>query len=254
MRKKLNPRILTCLACIKARHYLGYGKHSYKIFDLNVSHSPTLHAWERWFNAAKTVIGYPSLQKPDRPHKIFSLPSDKDVESKIDTWLEENTDINTSHRILLNFYAKARNRSFRYSEAMKILRLWRARYPNHLLLLLAVPGFETDVEKMVAEMDTQQVMTTPYPLLLVTSIALARRVDLVFTPDTGMVHIASILNAPVIAVYRDDRENFEHCKPLSSCQGVIFTRSPVSPHDRVHVHEFDKNELMVHVERLLRID
>ena len=249
MRKKLNPRILVCLARIKSRHYLGYNKHNYKIFDLNIPHSPTLHIWERWFSAAQLVIGDQSLQKPDHPRRILSLPVDEKIELQVGTWFEKNTSSNP--RVLLNFYAKVNNRSFGYIEAMKILRLWHTKFPSHSLLLLPVPGHEFDVEKMVAEMDNSAIMVAPYPLLLETSTALARRADLVFTPDTGMVHIASALNIPVVAVYRDDRENFEHCKPLSNSQGIIFTRPSASPHDRVYVHEFDKMELMTHVERLL---
>ena len=248
MRIKLNPRILACLARIGGQHYLGYDKHDYKVFDLNVPHSPTLHTSERWLAAAEIAVGQ-SFQKPDRLHQVFSLPVDEDVELEVDAWLAANA--GSGPRILLNFYAKASNRSFRHVEAMKLLRLWRTKFPNHLLLLLPVPSHESDVEKMAAELNDPKVVVAPSPLLLATSVALARRVDLIFTPDTGMVHIASALNTPVVAIYRDNPENFEQWKPLSDRQGVIYTRPPTSPHHRVYVHEFDKGELVAHVENLL---
>ena len=248
MRVKINPKVLSFLARTGAEHCLGYDKYGYKIFDLNVPHNPTLHTLERWFVAAQITIGQ-DLQKPNPLQSLLSLPVDKAVESEIESWL--NMGSMPAPRVLLNFYANARDRSFRYAEAIKLLRLWRSRFPDHLLLLLPVPGHEVDVGKIASGINDPKVMIAPQPLLLPTSIALARRVDLIFTPDTGMAHIASALNAPVVVVYRHDSENFERWKPLSDRQGVIFTRPPISPHDYVYPHEFDDAELLGHVERLL---
>ena len=52
-----------------------------------------------------------------------------------------------------------------------------------------------------------------------------------------MVHIASSLNTPVIAIYDDNPQNFSEWKPLSDLQTVIFTRPPIAPHERVSIHE-----------------
>lgn len=251
MRIKLNPRILACLARIEGKHYLGYDKRDYKIFDLNVSHNSALHTVERWLAAAEIAVGQNFQRSKHIYQQAFSFPVDQTVDVEIESWLDANPKF--SSRILINFYAKARDRSFRYMEAINLLRLWRKRFPSHLLLLLPVPGYESDVEKMATELNDLMVMVAPYPLHLTTSIALARRVDLVFTPDTGMVHIASVLNTPVIAVYRDNPENFYQWKPLSDRQGVIFTRSQILLHDRVYVHEFNSEELMEHVEKLLPV-
>ena len=247
LRTPLNPRIFSFLRKIDAQHYLGYAKDNHALFDLNVS-SNEKHMSRRWLAASQIItgdVGQP-IRKPSS--KDFYFPVDI-KEPDIKKWQDSLPP--SRARILFNFYASSRHRCFPYMEALKLLRLWLERFPGDLAQLLSVPGHERDVNKLANEIDKERVVVTPSPLSLSNSFTLTRQADLVFTPDTGMVHIASSLNSPIIAIYNDDPHNFSEWRPLSDIQAVIFTRPPAFPDERVNIHEFDHAKMWDAMESLL---
>lgn len=53
-------------------------------------------------------------------------------------------------------------------------------------------------------------------------IALISRVNLIITPDTSVVHVASAYNIPIIALYTSYEDVYKKFHPLSDVQKVIF--------------------------------
>lgn len=246
MRTRLDVRIFSFLRKIDAKHYLGHAKNNYTLFDLNVS-PEVQHTSERWLAAAQIITGQserPSALTPED----FCFPANA-REHEIDQW--RATLPASRARILFNLYGSSPHRSFQYPQALELLRLWLERFPDDLLQLLPIPGHESEVKRLAAEINDERVVVAPSPLSLPASFTLTRQADLVFTPDTGMVHIASSLNTPIIAIYDDDPKNYSEWRPLSDRQAVIFTRPPTAPHERVGIHEFDYEEMWTAVESLL---
>ena len=248
MRTRLDVRLLSFLRQINAKYYLGHAKNEYSLFDFNVP-SDVVHTSARWMAAAEMVVGQTNKNSKRPSTQDFCLPIDKQ-EDKVKQW--RKTLPSSRADILLNFYGSCQHRSFPYLEALKLLRLWSKKFPNDLLQLLPIPGHELEVNRLATEINSQRVVVAPSPLSLTTSITLTRQADLVFTPNTGMVHIASSLNAPIIAIYENKPENIAEWKPLSDRQVVIYTRPPATPNEtRVCVHEFDYESLWPAVDRLL---
>ena len=247
MRTQLDVRIFSFLRQIDAKHYLGHAKNNYTLFDLNVS-PEVQHTSERWLAASQIITGKSNDFTKRLTPQDFCFPADA-REREINQWQE--TLPPSRARILINLYGSSPHRSFQYPEALKLLRLWLERFPEDLLQLLPIPGHEHEVKQLATEINDKQVVVAPSPLSLPTSFTLTRSADLVFTPDTGMVHIASSLNTPIIAIYDDNPKNFSEWKPLSDLQTVIFTRPPIAPHERVSIHEFDYADMWTAVESLL---
>lgn len=247
MRTRLDVRIFSFLRKIGARHYLGHAKNNYFLFDLNVP-PEVQHTSERWLAASQIITGRIKQSSKRLTPQDFCFPANA-REHEINQW--QKTLPPSRARILFNLYGSSPHRSFQYPEALKLLRLWLERFPDDLLQLLPIPGHEHEVERLATEINDEQVVVAPSPLSLPTSFTLTRQADLVVTPDTGMVHIASSLNTPIIAIYDDDPQNFSEWKPLSDLQTVIFTRPPTVPHERVSIHEFDYVEMWTAVASLL---
>ncbi len=246
MRTRLDARTFSFMEKIDARHYLGHAKEHYALFNLNVPPNVS-HTSERWTAASQIVTGQAELpcQKPSP--QDFCLPVDtRKVE--IDQW--QNTLPPSRARILFNFYGSSPHRCFPYPEALRLLCSWQERFPDDLLQILPIPGHEPEARRLAREIGRERITVAPSPLSLPTSFTLACQADLIFTPDTGMVHIASSLNTPIIAIYDDDSLNFSEWKPISDHQAVIFTRPPKQPYERVGVHEFDYAEMWKAVDGL----
>ena len=248
MRTELTVRLLSFLRKLRGACYLGHAKEGYDLFDLNVP-AEARHTSERWQAAAELATG--QKQENARPAgRDFCLPAMAGEEAaKIREYLGALPAARA--RILLNFYGSAPHRCFPCPEALNLLRLWRRTFPDHLLQLLPVPGREAEVNAMRQILHDPAVVVAPAPLSLSMSVALARDADLVFTPDTGMVHIASALDAPIVAIYEPNDRNFQEWAPLSERQAVLFSRRPVPPDHRSYAHQVDKLELMQKVRSLL---
>jgi ADP-heptose:LPS heptosyltransferase len=70
-------------------------------------------------------------------------------------------------------------------------------------------------------------------------IAAVELCDLVVTPDTALVHIASAFNRPIIAAYSGWEDNFKKFAPLSEVQQIIRTSSPQSENSLKDVSSLD---------------
>ena len=59
-------------------------------------------------------------------------------------------------------------------------------------------------------------------------IVAVKKCDVIITPDTALVHIASAFNRPIIAAFSGWEDNFKKFAPLSEVQQIIRTSSPQS--------------------------
>ena len=57
---------------------------------------------------------------------------------------------------------------------------------------------------------------------------LIRRLNLLISPDTSLIHIASAWNIPVVGLYGEDNENFRRWQPYRVPSRILFSHSPLN--------------------------
>ena len=55
--------------------------------------------------------------------------------------------------------------------------------------------------------------------------ALISQLDLIVTPDTSIVHIASAFNKPIVTIHEDNRDSYELFAPTSKLNRTVFSKS-----------------------------
>ena len=55
--------------------------------------------------------------------------------------------------------------------------------------------------------------------------ALIDEIDMIISPDTSIVHIASAFNTPVISIHENNKKSFRLWAPKSSLSSTIFAES-----------------------------
>jgi len=55
--------------------------------------------------------------------------------------------------------------------------------------------------------------------------ALISQLDLIITPDTSIVHIASAFNKPIVTIHEDNRDSYELFAPTSKLNRTVFSKS-----------------------------
>ncbi len=246
----MNPTDFFGVYCLRARHNLGYDHSDYPLFDVNLPapDSPDRqHVADRFLEAARILTG----QKGPIERRFY-VRRDLEADARIQAWLEA-IDLQGPH-IVINLFGSSRHRSFQYEPARKFLAVWNWAFPSHILILLPVPKHEEMLRRLKAELACPNIVIAPYPLAPPLSIALIRRADLVFTPDTGTVHIASALEKPVLAIYQSEARNAREWTPLSPRHAILFANEPPTPHHRSKISDFDRNEWKSSVARLIGIE
>ena len=53
--------------------------------------------------------------------------------------------------------------------------------------------------------------------------ALIKCLDLVITPDTSIVHIASAFNTPIVTIHEDNQDSYQLFSPTSNLNKTVFS-------------------------------
>tara|TARA_B110000914_G_scaffold221030_1_gene232089 strand:- start:97 stop:1245 length:1149 start_codon:yes stop_codon:yes gene_type:complete len=219
---------LFALRQLRAKHYLSYGKQDYALFDLNVG-DDAIHFPQRYLAAASIAVG-----RSVEGH--FYLPESKDARRIAQDYIRSKPEQST--KALINLFAAGKHRSFTDEDAEEFLRWWLGQWPDIELMLLSVPGREEQLDRLLTAIGSMRISRTPFPASIELTVALAKEADLVFSPDTAVVHIVAALGCPMIAVYRLKGQEFDAWHPWGSKARVLFNRQAVDKYDRVPAADF----------------
>jgi ADP-heptose:LPS heptosyltransferase len=104
------------------------------------------------------------------------------------------------------------------SMAMKLLEL----SSNVNIVLMGMPAIRNRLLLIVERLGVSRVCIAPICPDIVFAGALIKCSDIVITPDTSVVHIASAFNKPLVAVYINNPDLFLHFAPRHSSARVVL--------------------------------
>ena len=228
----------TALKNLHAKHYLGFDKNSYNLFDINVLPTHN-HFVDRYLAAAEIIT-----EQTASP-VYFTPPMDSGIQQTIAAFKREQ--LNNQPFVLINLFASGKHRNFSHIDAQKLIRWLLDNYlqnhPHCVLALLRVPGQDDFLEALVSDIESAQLVITPTPASIPLSFALIAEAQWVMSPDTALVQFCNALTPNLVAIYQHNDKNFAEWKSLNPNVQVVFTRPAATDYDRVNVAEFDFSEL-----------
>ena len=90
-----------------------------------------------------------------------------------------------------------------------------------LIIILSKPGDEGKIEKLIKYMGLNYVVSSYFSILEVS--ALISELDLVISPDTSIIHIASAFNIPSVSIYTANKNNYRLWAPKSLLNKSVFS-------------------------------
>lgn len=228
-----------CLSSqFKAKHYLGFNKQHYHLFDVEVA-PQYVHFKDRYIAAAQLLISQPIVDQ-------YQLPIPKFGQQKADLLQVINQSQQKFNQIVgVNLFGSSKYRRFSFERAKTLIGKWRQQFPDDLLVIIPTPGEDKFIARLVTAVKDDMVISPNCLASFEMSLAIIDIADFTFTPDTAVVHMASALNKPVIGVYRYNMQNYEEWKPIGKYSQRLLNRQPFSDNDSVHVHEFDWQDLVL---------
>lgn len=190
---------------------IGLDKEEWNMFDISYKKDESKHISEMY----KTILGLLDIKNP-------SLKYDLKIDEKTKKNLLKKYDYNKK-RVLINPYAASKYRSFNKINIKKIIE--KVLKNNDVsIFILGEPSRKDEILTIIKELDNENIF---YPELkgMEDVISFLSIMDFIITPDTSIVHIASALEKPMIAVYRKDKygENEELWGPNSKKAKQIFS-------------------------------
>lgn len=204
----LRNRDLLFLRTISAKHYVGYQKQSYHLFDFNVTDRK--QHFSEIYRDALASIGFKNIDI------TYDVPSNPESRQSVTDYL---SDSQINNYIALNLFGAGSARRFS-DEKINMLLAYLTQQSNKPIILLTYP----EVTEKLVDLAKQykNVFVYDNTQTVFDSIELIRFSDILISPDTSTVHIAAGLKKKIIAFYSDDEQNFIHWHPNNQAETHII--------------------------------
>ncbi|HDR1000791.1 TPA: glycosyltransferase family 9 protein [Pasteurella multocida] len=203
----IRNRDLLLLRLINAKHYIGYQKANYGLFNINLEGQ--FHFSELYKLALEKV----NITVQDIS---YDIPFDEQSAVEISEFLQKNQ---LEKYIAINFYGAARIKKVNDDNIKKYLDYLTQVSGGKKLVLLSYPEVTEKLTQLSA--DYPHIFVHPTTKIFHT-IELIRHCDQLISTDTSTVHIASGFNKPIIGIYKEDPIAFTHWQPKSQAETHIL--------------------------------
>lgn len=209
----LRNRDLLLLSMIKAKHYIGYKKSDYQLFNSNLESDAH---FAEIYQQALALCGFNNIDTS------YDIPAISPYHENIQQFLTQN---NLNRYIVINFFGAANSRKFNERNIKAFLDYFQQHLPHQSLLLLTYPEVTPLLMRCVAK--KSNVFLYKNTQSIFDSIELIRYSEWVISPDTAIIHIASGLNRKIIGFYQANDENWKNWHPNSQneCRILYFNKN-----------------------------
>ena len=146
--------------------------------------------------------------------------------------------INEKFKIGINVEAFSSEKRLDTAKINKICKDLYEFKKNIKIILISSPKFRKNLYEIINEIDLKYVCLSYKTESIIDVAALIKELDIVITPDTSIVHVASAFNIPVVSIHENNKESYRLWAPKSSLNRTVFAKS------RVGLFNYNINEIV----------
>lgn len=125
----------------------------------------------------------------------------------------------------INLEGAVKGKKIEFSDLFKICHGLHTQNNNIQIVILSAPdNFQSTIKK-VRQMSVNFVHVSYKTNSILDAAALIKHLDLIITPDTSIVHIASAFNKPIVTIHEDNKDSFHLFAPTSELNRTVFSKS-----------------------------
>ena len=123
----------------------------------------------------------------------------------------------------INLEGAVKGKRIQFVELERICKgLYKANNNIQIIILTTPSNFQITAKK-VSKIALDYVVTSYKTKSILDVAALIKHLDLVITPDTSIVHIASAFNIPTVSIHENNRESYQLFAPTSKYSRTVFS-------------------------------
>ena len=123
----------------------------------------------------------------------------------------------------INLEGAVKGKKIRFSELYQICQGLYKENNNIQIIILTTPNSLQNTNTKVADMMLDYVTTSYNTDTILDAAALISQLDLIITPDTSIVHIASAFDKPIVTIHENNQNSYQLFSPISSFSKTIFS-------------------------------
>mgnify|MGYP001456057473 CR=1 FL=1 len=125
----------------------------------------------------------------------------------------------------INLKGAIKGKKIRFSELYQICQGLYKQDNNIQIVILTEPSDFKNVGQKVMEMKLDYVGMSYKTNTILAVAAIISQLDLIITPDTSIVHIASAFNKPLVTIHENNQDSYALFKPTSKLHRTVFSKS-----------------------------
>ena len=128
-------------------------------------------------------------------------------------------------KIGINIEGSFPEKSIQKKELEKICVGLHNNFNNIIIIILTAPEKLLQKKKMISKLGLDYVVTSYSTETIIDVAALIEQLDLIITPDTSIVHIASSFDKPIVSIHENNKDSFRLWSPSSTLSKTVFAKS-----------------------------
>ncbi|WP_027128201.1 glycosyltransferase family 9 protein [Fusobacterium perfoetens] len=215
----------------KARINIGLSKKDWNMFDISIEPNKDFQWTDHITLRYKAYLN--KLGIKENIDLSYDVEVPENIEKEIDDYIEK---LPKKELVVINPYGASKHRTFNNETIEKLIEY----YQEKNIIFVFSPDKYENIKKYS---NYNNVFIYNKMKNIYQSIEFIKKADLVISPDTSIVHIASAFNKKLIAIYSPDKLNFAVWKPTTKNLKVLLCKDKVSKNDEIDINTFDFEEL-----------
>ncbi|MGL5950202.1 MAG: glycosyltransferase family 9 protein, partial [Cetobacterium sp.] len=154
---------------------------------------------------------------------------------------------------VVNPYGASKHRSLNFENLKNIIKLLKKR--GYITIFIYSPDKKSELETFIRENRIEEVVLAEEIKSILDSASLLKFADLVITPDTSIVHIASAYDKRMISIYppRGGKYFVDHLVwgPQDTKNKIIFCQDKKSEKDEIDINSFSMEDMESEMNKII---
>lgn len=203
--KILSPRYI--VGCHRAEKF-GIKKDELTLFDKYVDVKKDSHATDINMDFIK---GF-DIDISDKKYKLYLGSDENRFENHFDR---------SYVNVILNYKGSSEGRTLKPEELEYFIANLPTIDKKIKLHIMSIPSEYEKIEKILKKLNVERVELLPKTEKISEAAGLIKYCDMFISVDTGVVHIASVYDKPILGIYPMEEKNFKLFEPRSSKYEIV---------------------------------
>ena len=189
-----------------------------RIYNLFTEKEKNEHARVRWLNTLK-------------PLKVMAKSLDYEIYLDISTQQKAKTFVKKFYGKLIigiNLEGDVEGKKIPFKSVGKLIENINSDFSDIVFLMFCKPTTRANLMTEVKKLGAKNVFLTYETKTILDVAAIIKEIQMVITPDTSIVHIASTYDKPVVSIHEMNSDSFHLFAPVSNLSETIFSPSQKS--------------------------